>query len=214
MKNRRKEKTSGSISRRIRRAGYLTALTCALTALYTLVPPIREGMKQAKERPEYNEILGLANVCVDSLEGVERLIPEAPVYPESEVPANYCARYVRFAARDLFGKNYPAADAWDIRDFESVGKIILKDNVLRELACAGTLKPGMVLGMYNPQSRYNNHPEAKKAGYTHVLLYLGDDENRRLYFADKFGRETRRITLSELQEKYGLIPKEILYVSD
>ena len=138
-------------------------------------------------------------------------IPDAPLYSESQVPANYCSRYVRFAARDLYDIEYPADDAWKLRNHSNMNAIKLNSgDDLRELADNETLKPGMVVGMFYPASKYNGRQDVEKAGYTHVLLYLGSKDGE-LYFADKFGSKIRKSSLSKLQSENGLVPKEILH---
>lgn len=146
---------------------------------------------------------------VETVASVENVSP-GPTYSEGRVPANYCSRYVRLAAEDLFNITYPSTDAWDMRAEPGMRTTPARGaNDLSTLADQGILTPGDILGAYNPTSRYNRHPVAQKVGYTHVLLYLGREGNE-FFFADKFGPETRtRISLRELQKK-GLKPVEII----
>ncbi len=142
----------------------------------------------------------------------ENKIPEAPIYTVSEVPSNYCSRYAKLAAKELYGIDYPSADAWKLRDAENIDEIKLNDKInLETLVKDGKLKPGMLVGMYYPKSKYNERDEVKKAGYTHVLVYIGKDKEGKLWFADKFGKNIRKKNLSELKKDNGLIPKEVLY---
>lgn len=137
---------------------------------------------------------------------------KGPVYSENKekgVPANYCARYVRVAAKELFNRDYPYGDAWDFREKPSVKTIPIKNKTLEQLANEGSLVPGDAVGMYYPRSEHNDDKGAKKAGYTHMALYLGKEGNI-LFFADKFGSKTRpRISL-EAMEKTGLRPVEVI----
>ena len=137
---------------------------------------------------------------------------EGPIYSDSQVPANMCSRYVRFAAKELFGLNYPSADAWDIRYALDINEIKIDSaNTLEKLARDGKLKPGMMVGVYNPTSRYNSRAKEDGAGYTHVMLYLGQKDGE-LLFADKFGKSTRpKISLSEIRAKW-LQPREIMFI--
>lgn len=142
-------------------------------------------------------------------------VPNGPVYSDNVVPANMCSRYVRNAAEDLFGIKYPSADAWDIRDAKNVNEIAIKskDDVLN-LENQGILRKGMVLGLYNPKSKYNGVAKNDGAGYTHVAIYLGK-ENGKLYFADKFGKETRsKTSLEDLLSRGKLQPREILFLDN
>ncbi len=137
---------------------------------------------------------------------------KGPIYSENKdrgVPSNYCARYVRVAAKDLFGIDYPYANVWDIREKSSVKTIPLNNKTLEQLVDEGKLVPGDAVGMYYPRSEHNDDKGAKKAGYTHMALYLGK-EGHTLFFADKFGSKTRpRISL-EAMEKTGLKPVEVI----
>ena len=137
-----------------------------------------------------------------------------PIYSDSKVPANMCSRYVRLAAEDLFGLKYPNVDAWDIRDDSRVREIeIDAENTLEKLAGQGKLKPGMLVGVYNPTSKYNARAKEDGAGYTHVMLYLGQIDGE-LLFADKFGKNTRpKISLNEIKSK-GLQPKELMFIDN
>ncbi len=141
-------------------------------------------------------------------------IKDGPIYSEDKVPANMCARYVRCAAEELFGIKYPVADAWDIRDDINVEEIkVDSKNTLENLAKDGSLKEGMIVGFYNPNSKYNARAEEDGAGYTHVMIYLGKDEEK-LFFADKFGKKTRiKISLDEII-KSGLDAREVMYLKN
>lgn len=137
---------------------------------------------------------------------------KAPVYSSSTVPTNMCSRYVRLAAKDLFGIEYPSADAWDIRDDQHVKEIVLGDfNSLRRLVDEDKITPGMIIGFYNPSSKYNSRAQEDGAGYTHVMLYVGKDGSEPV-LADKFGKETRVLSLEELS-KTKIVPKEAMYIS-
>ncbi|MEK6847330.1 MAG: hypothetical protein AABY16_04130 [Nanoarchaeota archaeon] len=163
--------------------------------------------------PEQSQISGKTIVIQRDNLGSDD-VPCGPVYTAAEVPPTYCARYVRLAARDLFGLNYPTSDAWRIRDAPNVDEIRLDDGIrLDNLVSEGKLKRGMIVGAYNPTSKYNGREDVKKAGYTHNLLYLGKSEDGKLYFADHFGKTTRpRISLEELRAKNKLVPIEVLYL--
>ncbi len=139
-------------------------------------------------------------------------VPDGPVYDSKTLPSTNCSRYIRLSAKDLFGKNYPSGDAWDLRDKEGVEEIRVNSyEDLKKLFGSGHLKQGMVLGIYNPKSRYNSRAEKSGAGYTHVALFLGE-KNGELYFADQFGSQIRtKMSDSDLKRK-GLEPREVLFL--
>jgi hypothetical protein len=159
-----------------------------------------------KEPARVEKVEKLADLVLDK-------ILEGRVYSSSQVPANMCSRYVRLVAKDLFGIAYPGVDAWELRNSPGIDEIPVKSNKdLEKLAEFEFLLPGMVLGLYNPQSKYNSRAEESGAGYTHVALYLGRDKNGKLYFSDKFGKNTRtRVSLDEMLEMGNLEPRELLY---
>jgi len=175
------------------------------------------GLKECSSRRDYSVSSELANEVYESRpiskeKKRDFVFREGPVYSDEQVPANICSRYVRLAAKDLFGIEYPSADAWDIRDDSRVKEIRLDGtNSLEWLIDSGNLKPGMLVGVYNPTSRYNQRASQDGAGYTHVMLYLGNDGGEP-FFADKFGKKTRpKISLKDLNDS-GLKPREILFI--
>jgi hypothetical protein len=133
---------------------------------------------------------------------------QAPLY---SIPANHCSRYVRKADKELFNIDVPADDAWNIRNHRGVKTIPLEnpDN-LYELVDQQTVVPGDIIGTYNPRSAYNRNPNAMKAGYTHVMLYLGEKDGH-LYFAHQFGDHISRINLRDVKDKH-LMPVEVLHI--
>ena len=186
------------------RAGLTSTLLGGLTfaALgYTCIPKV-------VEKQELPSMSAPINIRKDKF-------MTGPVYSSEEVPSSMCARYLRLSANDLFGLQYPKADAWNIRDDSRVSEIpvsSVKD--LENLAERGVLKPGMGLGLYNPTSRYNSVAQKDGAGYTHVAIYLGKEDGK-LCFADKFGKETRpKIALGELLNRGNLQPREVLYLNN
>ncbi|MEK6916075.1 MAG: hypothetical protein AABW89_06050 [Nanoarchaeota archaeon] len=149
-----------------------------------------------------------------SVRSVSGLLPVGIVYPTDIVPANMCSRYARLAAEDIFGIQYPRADAWDIRNDLRIEEISVKNKLdLERLENEGRLRPGMLVGFFNPNSKYNGQARDAGAGYTHVALYLGEDGD--LIFADKFGKNTRqRITIDEILSNGNLEPREVLFNSN
>jgi hypothetical protein len=131
----------------------------------------------------------------------------APVYSESDVPANYCSRYVRYAGEYLFGEKIAEADAWNLRYHGEV--IPINGKSLDQLADEGVLQPGDVIGMSYPRSshRKDNDETGHRVKYTHVGIYLGKKEHALV--AEKFGKKT--ILQDESGEKArGVTPYEII----
>ncbi len=183
-----------------------------LTQINRFVPQLPEQTPWVADgTTEYRVEVISNNDIRDSVQKpIVQELPEAPTYSENRVPSNHCSRYVRLAAKDLFNIKYPKADTWDLRDKVEIKTFKAKNRKdLEALADKGILTPGDIMAVYNPSSGYNSDPRTKKAGYTHVLIYLGSEGNE-FYFADQFGSKTRtKISLSEI-EKRGLKPIEIL----
>jgi len=133
-----------------------------------------------------------------------------PIYDLDELPPWRCSGFVRLAAKELFDKNYAVSDSWDRRyDDFFVSKI--NEESLESLAGKGTLKPGMLIGLYYPDSEYNNDQDkkGKQVEYTHIALYLGISIKGEPLFAEQFGYSTIVRTESEFSDDH-LIPKVIL----
>lgn len=139
-------------------------------------------------------------------------IPKAIQYKTS---GENCSEYVRLTGKILYDKLYSYTDAWNRQYAENIkfkfeeGKEKKQLDSLRDY---NIIKPGMILGAYNPNSHRNNSIrdwKNKKPKYTHVLLYAGRDSSRTHYFLHEWGINQEKITLEELK-KLKLKPIEIL----
>lgn len=98
---------------------------------------------------------------------------KVPIYSTLKVPPLYCARYARLAARDLFGKNFAPANAWNIKYSDVVasrpGDPVFDGDYL------AISDPGSIISMKWLNSRYNGEPdiEGEPIEETHVGLLLG-----------------------------------------
>jgi hypothetical protein len=137
-----------------------------------------------------------------------------PVYSLNDVKPGNCAGYVRNASKQIFRKDYAKTAAWDRRYHDRVivpfGELH-KGDKLEELVDRGKLKPGMIIGVYNPGSTHNG--ELDETGnilkYTHNILYLGKDKDGKMKFANQFGKETLVVD-SEWMNSKGIIPREVI----
>jgi len=141
---------------------------------------------------------------------IERLKKEKKLFAYN-LEKNLCATYALLAASDLYGKKFRWNDAWDMRYSNSVIAKIKNPKDLAELADKGTLKEGMIIGTFNPRSRYLGEKDkrGRPVKYTHLMLYIGKNNNGDLEFAHQFGPKIKKITLNQLHQK-KLIPKEII----
>ena len=115
------------------------------------------------------------------------VIREVPVYGPALVDEKLCSKYVRMAARDMFGKFYAKTHAWNRRyDDRLVTEV--EGRSLKELANMEILLPGMIIGIENPSSSMINEidKQGNKALYTHNALYIGRNRNGEPLFAEQF----------------------------
>jgi hypothetical protein len=91
-----------------------------------------------------------------------------------------CSAYATRVAKDVFGKQYVYAPAWKLA---SENKLVFESkfdpqtlrgeiapNELREMIKSEKLKPGMMLGLFYPESKHN-HVQRR---VTHIMVYAGD----------------------------------------
>lgn len=155
-------------------------------------------------------------------------IPEYKTKGERSVPVSppNCARYARFTAEDVFGLKYKYDEdiksrkrgAWNYRYYnkivahseEGFGREEL-ESFIRE----NKLQPGMLIGIYNPQSNYNQWKDktGKKVEYTHIAIFLGLDEFGVPIFANQIGRNTKIVSADDFAIKNWKF-KEILDVPE
>ncbi len=128
--------------------------------------------------------------------------------PAIQLPSANCALYARLATEQLFNKHYTHSHAWD-RRYNDVLVAKVDNKSLKDFEASGILKPGMIIGMYNPKSTYNNWLDSKnkKVTYTHNVVYLGKDKGN-LVFGHQFGT-VRTQTLEQILHD-GLVPREII----
>jgi len=128
----------------------------------------------------------------------KRGVRRVPVYSKIMVPEDYCARYVRLAAEEMFGFMYNPANAWD---FAGANNFISNLENFKDLR---NVEPGRVIGLKFLESEFNQ-PGRR---YTHVGLFLGSNSSD-ILIAHKFHNETRVDSGREL-EMLGLMPVEVI----
>ena len=136
---------------------------------------------------------------------------DVPTYNLIKLRPGSCSKYVRMAAKELFGKNYDSSNAWNRKYHDSIVSKIDNNEELNSLEQLGELKPGMIVGVYVPTSSYNGIEDelGKKVGYTHVMLYLGKGKDGNLLFAEQFRTKVRIRNLEEMNED-NLVAREVL----
>lgn len=93
----------------------------------------------------------------------------------------YCSAYATRVAKELFKKEYEYAPAWKLA---SKNKLVIDSHFdvstqrgeigpsqLHSLIKREILKPGMLLGVFFPESRHNQ----VQRRVTHMMIYMGDN---------------------------------------
>lgn len=132
---------------------------------------------------------------------------KAPIY---KIEPSHCSEYTRKAAKDLFSKNYSGSNSWNLRYYNRIVCEVKDKEELISLAKDTLLKPGMIVGFYNPDSKYKNKIDDRKekAKYTHVTLYIGTD-GKDLQFVHQLNGRIEKINLKRIIN-FNLSPLEIL----
>ncbi len=128
-----------------------------------------------------------------------------PFYDETILPEDYCARYVRLSSDFIFGKKFPVADAWKMRDMKRIYGLNINNSEFPHLAKLEFVLPGMLVGLQVNDTKYNKDTRE----YTHLSLYLGTQKGKPL-FLEQYGTEIRTMNLND----YMLGKMEIREVLD
>ncbi len=165
--------------------------------VYGKSPTLEEIAKRNKERLLYQKHLE---------QNSEKINP--PIY---RLNSDHCSEYALLAARKLFGKEYNWRNTWDLRYKNQVVSEIKNNENILELIINNKLKPGMIVGTKIPNSNYENEIdlEGNKAKYTHVLVYVGINQDNEPEFIHQLGSRIMKSSLLELEKK-KFIPKEII----
>ena len=125
-----------------------------------------------------------------------------------------CSAYARRAAKDIFNLTYSKANAWDRVYTDECVSEVRELHSLDELADEGVLNPGMIVGFYNPSSKFKEETDSRGNGveFTHVALYLGQKNGEPL-FAHQFGKKTRVDSLDGLA-RLNIEPRVVLKPSE
>lgn len=135
---------------------------------------------------------------------------QVPAYNLLKVPPGNCTRYARMVAYDLFGKTFAHGDAWDRKYSDIVVDTLAGSKTLESLAENDILKPGMLVGVYNPHTTRVDQKDkhGNPADFTHTVVYLGLTPEGRAVVAEQYITQRRVRTEQELRES-GLEPKAV-----
>ena len=130
--------------------------------------------------------------------------------PDYEFNKDNCAMGARLIARDIFGMKYAECAAWDRLKKDKILAQVNSFEELEQLAESGHLKEGMIIGIFNPDSR---RKEKYTAGFTHNAVYLGKSEENGHLFAHNledplFIENTEQLRNRKYEPRYIFAPKE------
>ncbi|MDZ4256525.1 MAG: hypothetical protein U1C71_02880 [archaeon] len=145
----------------------------------------------------------VAEKMIESPRQVIQRIPSSPLH-FSEIPhGNWCAMYARLAAEHLFGLRYVRGDAWKIAE---LNRTVWKSSRDGDQGFRSHLRPGQVLGIFNPVSKYNK----EGIPYTHVALYVGT-KNGAHYIMHRVGSKDILETLESFyNNRRGWVIREVI----
>ena len=101
-----------------------------------------------------------------------------------------CSRYARLFAKEHFGIRYASAHAWDRKYVDRIVCEVDSNKKLIDYIKSGLVSPGMMIGVYNPDSKWNDELDSRgnKIVSSHVLLYLGENGGSPI-FTDQFASD-------------------------
>lgn len=108
--------------------------------------------------------------------------------PKYRLKKEMCAEYSRRAAKKLYGKDHSRwVNSWNLRYHNKIVHQIDSANELKNLALDTILKPGMLVGFYCPNSKYNKRRDEtkKRRKYTHISLYIGTNREDLFFLHQK-----------------------------
>ena len=122
-----------------------------------------------------------------------------------------CQRYLRESAYKLFNKNYSWGHAWNMKYHDKIVSYVNGSSDIYDLIIKEIMKPGMVVGFYNPKSRYKykKDEKRKKAEFTHVALYVGVNGKLEPEFIHQEEWRRKKSTLKQMC-KSGYSPMIVL----
>jgi hypothetical protein len=143
--------------------------------------------------------------------GNGEILADTIYLPKIRVKPSHCSEYAVKSAKDIFGKEYIRQNAWNLRYYNKIEKSIENSDSLYSYLSKREFSEGVIIGMYNPHSKYNRKYDfnRKRVKYSHVVLYIGLDSLQNPQFIHQWGRKKEKVGLEGLLEK-GLRPVEVL----
>lgn len=152
---------------------------------------------------------------------------KAPYY---KIAPNSCSKYARLSANKLFNKKYNPGHAWDLKydnkivyqfkEEEIANDSTIYEN-LKNKIIEGTLEPGMMVVAKRDMGpkeykRYKSYgtpgkdERGNKIEDTHVILYLGINDQKQPEFLHQWINQKEKITIEDFKNRKNLKPTIIL----
>ncbi len=152
-----------------------------------------------------------------------------PLQPKlGYIPSEQCSRYAKEASKLNYGTKWPSSkamapkhkgkwqntgDAWNLQYF-SPTESIPQENPYRKLdslSIVGNLKPGMLVLVHNPKSKWNKRKDlmGNPIETSHAILYVGRNKNGEMQYQHQWGSKRMQIDHEWMLSK-KLIPKKIV----
>lgn len=205
------------------------------TGVYTGGSFVNENTDNIKEKYEKYEASRLEIILKDKREEIfkdkiKNQSSDEIILPSYKLPPEYCSKYARLSAKKIFNKKYIPGHAWDLKydnkivyqfkEEETINDSTTYEN-LKNLIIDGILKPGMMVVVkrqmkpneylaYKSYNRAGRDKKGNKIEDTHVLLYLGLNDNGEEEFAHYWYNKKEKIIPDKFKERKNLKPTLIL----
>jgi hypothetical protein len=192
-----------------------------------------------KERYESYETSRLEKILKEEKEKLFEHRAEEQSSDEIKVPyyklaPSSCSKYARLSAKKIFNKKYNPGHAWDLKydnkivyqfkEEEITNDSTIYEN-LKNKIIDGTLEPGMIIVAKRDMKpkeykRYKSYgtpgkdEKGNKIEDTHVILYLGINNNKKPEFLHQWINQKEKITIEDFKERKNLKPTLILDIQD
>jgi hypothetical protein len=196
-------------------------------------------LNSEKERYESYETPRLEKLLKDYREDMFEEKAEEQSSDEIKLPyyklaSNSCSKYARLSAKKIFHKTYNPDHAWDLKYdnktiYEFKENEIQNDSIISEsiknLILYDILKPGMMIVSKRDMKpdEYKKYKSGKIPGLdkkknkiedTHVILYLGINDNKEPEFFHQWENQREKITIEDFKDRKNLKPTLIIDTPD
>lgn len=150
--------------------------------------------------------------------------------PYYKLSPNSCSKYARLSANKIFDKKYNPGHAWDLKydnsivyqfkEEETTNDSTIYENLKNKIV-DGTLEPGMMIitkrdmgpkeyRKYKSYGTPGKDEMGNKIEETHVILYLGINDQKQPEFLHQWINQREKITIEDFKARKNLKPTIIL----